>query len=765
MSQQLSLERMIADWMADEASGAAPDALADQILATTSEMRPLPRWLAIVREPAMRSAARAVVGVPLRHLVLVATLALLGAALVGAAALFLLRSDPPLDGWPGSRGDASRAGLGVRGPIGNPTIEWQFHAAGAVSTDIAVDGDLVVVASDDGVLHGLAVVDGRDRWQVAFPGALRGPYVLDGRIYIGTGDGIVHALHLADGSRIWDAAVARSGSADLTAFDGRLYLGTDDGNLVALDLETGTESWRVQVSPDATPVHAPAAAAGLVVATSDDGYLAAIDGSTGAIRWRVQASQDPVGTPVISDGTVYLGAGPDTLTGRLAAFDVSTGTERWAIEQALFSPSVADGIGYSTSSNGRIAAIDLATGAVRWSATVDGMVRPAAVAGDVVYVSADAARYVAAFDRSTGGELWRLDVDGSNACCIAAARGLLFLGTSAGTVYAIGGDGTTLTGSPAPTTTSAASALHTATPPPIPATLAWAVDSGTAGFIPWGLARSPDGRYWAAEAIIDRFAIFEADGTFVERWGVSGHALGQFDFTRDNGDPYGAVAFAPDGSFFVLDVGNHRVQAFDAERTLIRAWGSFGNGVGQFIDPVGLAIDDTGNVSVLDDGRRVIETFDPSGTVLRTIKLFPAEVAASASAQLLAIGPNGDFFVSTYAPNVVIELDRTGALVRVYGGGATDPFVDQPNAMAFDADGRLYVTQGPLRGDRPGLVIFDPDGTYLGGFGPPGTGDADLGFAWGLVVDDDGIVIADAGGVPEFGLRSVLRKFEPIAFP
>ena len=73
--------------------------------------------------------------------------------------------------------------------------------------------------------------------------------------------------------------------------------------------------------------------------------------------------------------------------------------------------------------------------------------------------------------------------------------------------------------------------------------------------------------------------------------------------------------------------------------------------------------------------------------------------------------------------------------------------------------------RGPLRGDHPGVQVFDPDGTYLGGFGPLGAGDADLGFPWGLVVTDDGIYTADAGAVPDVGLTSLIRKFEPIAFP
>jgi len=302
------------------------------------------------------------------------------------------------------------------------------------------------------------------------------------------------------------------------------------------------------------------------------------------------------------------------------------------------------------------------------------------------------------------------------------------------------------------------------TPIPLPAPeLLWASGTGVEDFIPWGLAEAPDGRLWAAEAMSDRFAIFEADGTFVETWGSTGSGEGEFDLTRGNGDPYGMIAFEPDGSYFVLDVGNRRVQAFDADRGFVAAWGTFGSGPGQFSDPVSIAIDAAGNVSVLDVGRRVIETFDRAGTVLGTIEAFPAEVNPRNGANQLAIGPNGDFYVGVISPNEVLELDPDGNLVRVYG--STDsPFTDQPNYIDFDAEGRVYVTQGPGRGDQPGVVVFSADGAYLGGFGPLGQGDADLGFAWGLVVTDTGVVTTDAGALPDVGLASFIRKFAPIDF-
>ena len=69
-----SLERRIATWMADAATDTDAGAELDQIFTVTSSKRPEPRWLALLKEPAMRTPstgeARVAVGLPARGLVI-----------------------------------------------------------------------------------------------------------------------------------------------------------------------------------------------------------------------------------------------------------------------------------------------------------------------------------------------------------------------------------------------------------------------------------------------------------------------------------------------------------------------------------------------------------------------------------------------------------------------------------------------------------------------------------------------------------------------
>ena len=210
-------------------------------------------------------------------------------------------------------------------------------------------------------------------------------------------------------------------------------------------------------------------------------------------------------------------------------------------------------------------------------------------------------------------------------------------------------------------------------------------------------------------------------------------------------------------------MGNSRVQRFDRDRNPLGSWGSFGGEPGQFQNPVGIAIDADGQVNILDDVRGVIETYDVKGRVLRTIPAFPAEIRPNDGANGLAIGPNGDFFLAMAGPSLVAELRPDGSFVRTFGGPGTGAgaLSEQPIGLAWDPAGHLYVTSGPHR-SQPGVMVYDVDGTALGGFGLRGAARDELGFPWGIVVNEDGIYVADAGALPEFGMSSYIRKFSPI---
>jgi DNA-binding beta-propeller fold protein YncE len=64
-----------------------------------------------------------------------------------------------------------------------------------------------------------------------------------------------------------------------------------------------------------------------------------------------------------------------------------------------------------------------------------------------------------------------------------------------------------------------------------------------------------DGSVYVADRINNRIQKFTSEGVFVTKWGAEGTGDGQFQW------PWG-VAAASDGSIYVADTGNLRIQKF-----------------------------------------------------------------------------------------------------------------------------------------------------------------------------------------------------------
>ena len=756
-----TLELLVTAWMADEgAPSRAPAAVLEDVFARTSRTRPESRWLAILKEPPMRTQTRTAVGIPSRGLVLAALLAALLAVLVRLVVIGAQLLQPPgptgSDDWPMARGDAARAGRSLTGPVGHPVVRWTFKTGGAITKNISIVGDSVFVSSDDGILRSLQRDSGAPRWQVSLGGGLSGPSVIDGVVYVTDGNGVVQAFDATTGSRRWQSASQVVGASSASVGGNAVYVGTSDGALVALDIRDGTQLWRTPVAASGNVVNAPAFSNGMVFAgTALDGFYA-LDAASGAIRWHFDTGEDVTGTAVVTETTAYIGSGTEARTGHLWALEPATGRVLWKVDDPISTPAIADGVGYSVSGIGIVTARDLTTGVERWRIQLPGPVRAPALAQGILYLQADGQHQLVAIDTATGGELWHFDLDNSNPCCTAVAKGLVFVGTNNGTVYAIGGDGAAL--QPVPVI---AAASATPTRSVSPTSSATAVPSANVGpllarfessfTLPGnassnGFVRDPAGQIWVVTPYEHRFAVLSKDGKFIEFWGKQGTENGAFNLTRSNGDGYGGIAFAQDGSFFVNDAGNRRIQKFDAERRFVRSWGGYGADPGKYSDPVGIAVGPDGDVYVLDDVRGVVEKYDQDGKVLGAIPAFSNTSPGFNKANALAIDANGNVYVSQIDPNQVAMFDPKGRLVRTFGDAGPGQFNEQAGFMAIDGAGRVYVGQGPERGDRYGYEVFGPDGAYLGGWGPRGTDDGDITFPTGILLDGKGgLLVGDAG--------------------
>ena len=68
---------------------------------------------------------------------------------------------------------------------------------------------------------------------------------------------------------------------------------------------------------------------------------------------------------------------------------------------------------------------------------------------------------------------------------------------------------------------------------------------------------------------------------------------------------------ASDGSVYVANANNDRIQKFTSDGVFVRTWGAEGTGDGQFDTPKGVAVGSDGSVYALDTRNNRIQKFMP----------------------------------------------------------------------------------------------------------------------------------------------------------
>ncbi|HSN55300.1 MAG TPA: hypothetical protein VLT32_11540 [Candidatus Sulfomarinibacteraceae bacterium] len=124
-----------------------------------------------------------------------------------------------------------------------------------------------------------------------------------------------------------------------------------------------------------------------------------------------------------------------------------------------------------------------------------------------------------------------------------------------------------------------------------------------------GLGTCANGDLLVTDAESGQVVRFRSDGSVSARTGDVGGGDGQFNTPT-------AVVEAPDGSIWVLDTFNFRLQRLDPELRYLSQFGQHGDGSGHFALPKGLAVDPDGHLHVTDARFDVIQVFDEEGRLL-----------------------------------------------------------------------------------------------------------------------------------------------------
>jgi sugar lactone lactonase YvrE len=256
---------------------------------------------------------------------------------------------------------------------------------------------------------------------------------------------------------------------------------------------------------------------------------------------------------------------------------------------------------------------------------------------------------------------------------------------------------------------------------------------------PEGMALDVEGNLYVADEDWATFTMLDREGKVV----AQAKSLPGLSGPLTAGDSM--IVLAPR---HLVIIGDHVLVELKIEGSqvkLVKTYGKRGHGEGEFEDPEGISIDRaTGEIYATDEDHRQLLVFNKDGAYARTIKVehdpegvcvFEDRIYVTMSkagwvgcygkdgtlkfkfgAERLkepdyaAVSPKRELYVTDQRGNKIEVFDLDGKHLRTVGGpGAGPGLFDQPEDLAFDADGNLWVADG----DNHRVQVLTPDGRFL----------------------------------------------------
>ena len=195
-----------------------------------------------------------------------------------------------------------------------------------------------------------------------------------------------------------------------------------------------------------------------------------------------------------------------------------------------------------------------------------------------------------------------------------------------------------------------------------------------------------------------------------------------------------ALAFGPDGLLYFADRDNHAIRTVDSAGIIATIAGTGDRGFGgdgglaieaQMSRPLGIAVDAAGNLYIADSDNHVIRRVDTHGLITTFAGTGeagnsgdggPATEAKLNDPNGIALDAEGNLYVADDAAMVVRRVALDGTISTVAGTGSAGfsgdggpgaaAALSSPIDIAFDADGNLYIADSGNHRIR----VLRPDG-------------------------------------------------------
>jgi DNA-binding beta-propeller fold protein YncE len=200
---------------------------------------------------------------------------------------------------------------------------------------------------------------------------------------------------------------------------------------------------------------------------------------------------------------------------------------------------------------------------------------------------------------------------------------------------------------------------------------------------PWGVAVSPDGSVFVSDTWNHRVQKFDAEGRFLMKWGGTeiGTETGRFYGPR-------GIAVSPGGDVLVADTGNKRIQVFSQDGVFRKTVGTEGTRPGQFREPVGVAVDRQGRIYVADTWNQRIQVFDANFEPLAQHAVRGWDRQDITNKPFVTVTADGDIYATVPESQAVVRV-KDGQVNRI--ALPPNPRVALPTGIGVDPQGRLLV--------------------------------------------------------------------------
>jgi sugar lactone lactonase YvrE len=226
---------------------------------------------------------------------------------------------------------------------------------------------------------------------------------------------------------------------------------------------------------------------------------------------------------------------------------------------------------------------------------------------------------------------------------------------------------------------------------------------------PQFIAVGDDGSIYVSDLGNKRVQKFSSNGEYITEWGKSGKQSGEFHY------PSGIAV--SDEFVFVADRDLNRIQKFSTDGEFIAEWGEKGKHNGQLYFPNGIAVNN-GTVYVSDTGNQRIQMFSTDGEFISTFGSSGLGEGQFLTVVGIDIDADGNVYVTDKGNKKIEKFSATGEWIQSFAFYSPN-YTFSPEAITVDSIGDMFIVNSAnsrilhlSQDSNLNLNVFDQLGPY-----------------------------------------------------